>query len=69
MLEKVQIDFDEKDNPIKPGFFVDPNTGQKILEILKTIEDTPELLKKHDEIIEKKRIEYHDRESHRKLVG
>ena len=69
MLEKVQIDFDEKDNPIKPGFWADPNTGQKILEILKTIEDTPELLKKHDEIIEKKRIEYHDRESHRKLVG
>lgn len=54
MLEKVQIDFDEKDNPIKPGFWADPNTGQKILEILKTIEDTPELLKKHDEIIEKR---------------
>lgn len=67
-LEKVVIDFDEFGNPILPSFVVHPKQYEKIKGALSKGEADPELRKKYIELIEKKRVEWLDRENSRKLV-
>jgi len=69
MLEKVEISFNKDNTPILPTFVAASSTSEKIREVFRIIEDTPELKEKMDNIIEKKRSEWRDRESSRKLVG
>lgn len=69
MLEKIEISFNKDNTPNLPAFVAAPSTTEKFLEVLKMIEDTPELKEKMDKILEKKRSEWRDRESSRKLVG
>jgi len=69
MLEKIEISFNKDNTPNLPTFVAAPSTSEKFLEALKKIEDTPELKEKMDTKIEKKRSEWRDRESSRKLVG
>jgi len=67
-LEIVEIDFDEYGNPIFPDLVIDENQYQKIKDRIPEWESDLELLRKHRELIEKKRREWIDRESNRKLV-
>ena len=68
LLEKIQIDFDDDGNPYMPALVVSPDTFLKLKEKLPEWEANPEYKKKFEEIISKKRREWHDRESHRILV-
>ena len=68
LFEKVQIDFDEEGNPHGLSIATDPSMFAKIEKKLQEWENNPEYNKKYEEILEKKRKEYHDRESRRKLV-
>lgn len=67
-LEKVAIDFDEYGNPIFPSLVLSPDQYEKIKDEIPKWESDPELRRKHKELIEKKRLEWIDRESRRKLV-
>ena len=69
MLEKVEISFNKDSTPNFPTFVAAPDTLNIVAEVLKMIEDTPELKVKMDNILKKKRSEWRDRESSRKLVG
>ena len=68
-LRKIQIDFDESDKPHLPTMVVSPILGAKLREKLPQWEADPENKKRFDELIGKKRKEWNDRESHRKLVN
>ena len=68
LFEKIQIDFDEEGNPHELSFAMHPSMFAKIENKLQEWENNPEYNKKYEEILEKKRKEYHDRESRRKLV-
>lgn len=68
LFEKIQIDFDEEGTPHGLFFAMHPNTFAKIKDKLLEWENNPEYKKKYEEILEKKRKEYYDRESRRKLV-
>ncbi len=67
-LEKVQIDFDKAGNPMIPTMVGSPETVNKMMAVLKEGEHLPENKKRIDAIIGKKRKDWHDRESNRKLV-
>lgn len=64
MLEKISLDFDEFGNPNPLTIIVSPRMREKINQ--EPI--TPEFERNVYQIIEKKRKEWIDRESHRKLV-
>ena len=67
-LDKVQFDFDEFGNPLFPSLVLHPNDMEKIKdEIPKWVRD-PIWKKCLELLVEKKRGEYYDRESRRKLV-
>jgi len=67
-LEKMQIDFDEEGKPYMPTIFVSPEMGKKIGDKLPEWEKDEVHKKKVDELMLKKREEWDDRESNRKLV-
>ena len=67
-LEKIQIDFDENGNPYMPALFVDPKMADYIKGKIPEWEKDIEHKKKHEELMKKKKEEWHDRESNRKLV-
>lgn len=68
LLEKISINF-KRDGTFSPYIVAHPGIQQKVVEVINTILTTPELKKQYDELIEKKRREWRDRESNRKLVG
>lgn len=67
-LEKVTIAFDEFGNPIVPTLVLHPNKIPKWEKEWEKIKTDPNFLKKYLELVEKKRREWRDRESRRKLV-
>jgi len=67
-IKKIWIDFDEDGKPIMPTMVVSPELGEKLRVILPEWEKNPEYKKTIDDVIDKKRKEWNDRESHRKLV-
>ena len=67
-LKKMWIDFDEHGKPMMPTIVVSPELGEKIKERIPEWEANPEYKKQFEEVIEAKRKEWNDRESHRKLV-
>jgi hypothetical protein len=68
-LNKVWMDFDEFDRPIFPTVLINPQDQEKYQKIYKELFENPEYKSRLDEMIEKKRREWNDRESDRKLVG
>jgi len=68
MLERIQIDFDDQGNPSLPTVFVPPEMAAKLKEKIPEWESNPEYERRFEELIERKRKEWNDRESHRKLV-
>ena len=67
-IKKIWIDFDEGGKPIMPTMVVSPELGEKLRVILPEWEKNPEYKKTIDDIIDKKRKDWNDRESRRKLV-
>ena len=67
-LEKVTIDFDEFGNPLFPALILNPNDRERVKDEIPKWEADPNLRKKYLELVEKKRREWRDRESRRKLV-
>ncbi len=68
MLEKMEIDFSEDGQPRLPTLVVPPEQGEKLREKMLEWEKDECYNRKFNELIERKRQEWHDRESHRKLV-
>lgn len=68
MLEKIEIDFSEDGQPRLPTLVVTPKQGEKLREKMPEWEKDEHYNRKFKELIERKRQEWHDRESHRKLV-
>lgn len=69
MLEKIWIDFDENGKPQYPTVVVAPGQVNYYEKAMQEIFEKEDLKKRHDEIIEAKRKEWHERENNRKLVG
>ena len=67
-LEKVQIDFNEDGTPSPMTLVVSPKLMVKIKEKIPEWEQNLEYRKRHDELMARKRKEWDDRESNRKLV-
>lgn len=70
VLEKIQMDFD--DDGIKHKeitVVIPPALTERVRETIEQIHQDPELSKRYEEIIDKKRMEWRDREAARKLVG
>ncbi len=67
-LEKVQFDFDEFGNPLFPSLVLHPNDMEKIKDEIPKWDIDPIWKKCLKLLVEKKRREYYDRESRRKLV-
>ena len=67
-LEQTEIDFSQDGQPRLPTLVVSPEQGDKLREKMLEWDKDESYNKKFNELIEKKRQEWHDRESHRKLV-
>lgn len=67
-IKKIWIEFDEKGNPHMTTMVVPPEIGEKLRVLLPEWEKNLEYKKIMEEIMEAKRKEWNDRESHRKLV-
>lgn len=69
LLEKLQVDFDENGNPKGLQIVIGPGLVPRIQELIEQEKNDPSITKRHDEIMAKKRLEWRDRETARKLVG
>ncbi len=69
MLEKIELEFDDTGKHLKLSIVLSPDVMPRAKEVFKQIETDSTLRKRYEEIIEKKRIEWRDREASRKLVG
>jgi hypothetical protein len=67
MISMIQFDFDEGDKP-QLDMIVNPDTWDKIKDRMRAIEQDPEYQKEYQRLMARKRSEWHDRESSRKLV-
>jgi hypothetical protein len=68
LLEKIQISFNDRGEPQNYMIILRPEMREKIIEVLKEIENDPDLRKRHNEIMKIKRREWIARENNRKLV-
>ena len=65
---KIQIDFEEDGSPILPTIVMHPQAMAKMKKELETWESDTGFNRRYEEIIAKKKKEWDDRESNRKLV-
>ncbi|MCE5249816.1 hypothetical protein LLG96_06300 [bacterium] len=69
VLEKIQINFDETGKHHQLTMIINPQHSDKVKLVMKEIETNPEIQKRYNELMERKRMEWRDREAHRELVG
>lgn len=69
VYEKIHLEFDEYGNPNELTMVVAPGMERRAREALEALHRDPELKERFDTIIEKKRMEWRDREVARRLVG
>ena len=69
LLEKIWIDFDDKGKPHIPTLVVSPETGIQLKQKFAEWAKDPVHERKFEELMERKREEWNDRESNRKLVS
>jgi hypothetical protein len=65
MISRIEIDFDKDGKPIMPTVFVPPGFDSSVLD---EWNKDPEMGKKHEEIMNKKKEDWNEREACRKLV-
>ena len=68
-LEKVWIDFDSHGKPKLPELHISEPAGRKLIQALEGAKQSEQYQRKFNEVIAKKRHEFHAREASRKLVG
>jgi hypothetical protein len=68
MLNKIEIDFDDKGNPIMPTLLLSPEDYERYKVKFPEWEKNPKMEERRKEIIAKKKKEWLDRENSRKLV-
>lgn len=69
VIEKIHLDFDAGGNPSQLTMVIPPNMAERAKETMERLHQEPEYDRRYREIIEKKRMEWRDREAARKLVG
>ncbi len=69
MMENMFINFDEDGKAHELTFVFGPQMAGRVKEILESLETDPDLKKQHDELMERKRMQWRDKEASRKLVG
>lgn len=69
VIELIQIDFDETGRHMPLSLIIPPSLTSKAKQIIEQFESDPMLKKRYEEVIERKRMEWYDRETARKLVG
>jgi len=69
LLDGVQIEFDDRGQPIMPTIVLHPDLFNSIKDKFPTPESDPEWAARRREILARKKEEWRDRESDRKLVG
>ena len=69
MLEAMYIAFDRNGEPILPSFVCGPEAAKNLIARKEAIESDVAEKRRHDDILAKKREEFYDRESNRRLVG
>lgn len=67
-LEKIWIDFDENGAPLFPTLIMGPELYEKSKDTFIAAENDPEIKKRFEALMDKKKREWLDRESTRKLV-
>lgn len=68
-LESVFIDFDDDGKAHDMMFVISPQLTERAREVVKELESDPKWKQQHDELMDRKRMEWRDREASRKLVG
>ncbi len=68
-LESIQIDFDDDGKPNELSFVTHPDMAPRIKEVMEQAMASPENRKRLEDLYERKRKEWNDRESNRKLVN
>lgn len=69
MLDSISIDFDENGRAEMPTIVLHPDLFNSIKNRFPELDKDRDFLKKRAEILARKKEEWRDRESHRKLVG
>lgn len=67
-IEKIDMDFDDNGKPYMPTLVISPDMAIKVKQELANIENDPLQKERFDKLINKKKEEWHVRESNRKLV-
>jgi hypothetical protein len=67
-MDSIMITFDRQGNPHMPTVFVSPEIGDHVASQLTLWNEDPDLKRRFDQIIERKREEWRARESSRRLV-
>jgi hypothetical protein len=68
-IEKMEIDFDPSGNPILPCIVMHPDLFASISKKIPEWEADQALQRRRNEVLDKKKEEWRDRETNRKLVG
>lgn len=68
-LEKIEMDFDPDGTPRWPSLHIHPSNLEDVKRAQAQFDDRPDLQKRMEEIVERKRAEWIAREGRRKLVG
>jgi hypothetical protein len=66
--ENMRFSFDEQGKPQMPTLVFNPIQGQRVEEAYRRLATEPELMKRREEIINRHRLDWYDRESNRELV-
>ena len=69
VIEKIDMDFDENGDPIGLMVAMSPELFRSAAKVLEQAENDPEMNKRFDAIMERKKEEWRVRENNRKLVG
>ena len=69
LLSKMQLEFDENGNPKGLTVVIPPSMEERAKETMEMYHQDPELSGRWQELMDKKRKEWRDREAARKLVG
>jgi hypothetical protein len=69
ILEKYPVDFDETGQSQFPTIFVGQDRIEQVAKLLLEIQNDPSLKVRHEQLIETKRKQWHDRQNSRELVG
>lgn len=68
-FEKVQIDFDDRNQPVMPTLVAHPDKQEQLKEAIKLLQTDPHWSKVFEKLMVKKREEWRAREANRVLVG